>query len=85
MWKKYFKNAESPIIDGPLSEQPDREHGNPIKPNRNRDVEGIKLGKYNRRQISANFPGRRSRIPPIPLIFESRKSNPVKKTHIIIQ
>ena len=29
IWKKYPKNAHSPIIDDRFSHQPDREHGNP--------------------------------------------------------
>ena len=29
--KKYIKNAHSPIIDGRFSDQPNREHGNPLK------------------------------------------------------
>ena len=30
--KEISKNAHSPIVDGRFSDQPDREHGNPLKP-----------------------------------------------------
>ncbi len=53
MWKKYFKNAESRIIDGHLSDQPDREHGNPLKPDRTLDDVGKKLDQCDRHRISA--------------------------------
>ena len=54
--KKYFKNAQSPIIDGRLLDRPDRRYGNPLKPDRTHDDVGKKLGQCDRRQISANFP-----------------------------
>ena len=41
--KKYPKNAQSPTIDGLLSDRPDREHGNPLKPDRTRDDVGKNL------------------------------------------
>ena len=53
MWK-YTINAGSRIIDGSLLDQPDREHGNPLKPDRTRDHAGKKLGQSDPRRISAN-------------------------------
>lgn len=46
--KKYRKNVESRIINGSLSDRPDREHGNPLKPDRTHDDAGIQLGQYDR-------------------------------------
>ena len=45
---------QSPIIDGLLSDKPDREHDNSTKPDRTRDDVGKKLGQCDRR-ISAIF------------------------------
>ncbi len=42
-------------IDGALSKQPDPEQGNPPKPDWTREDVGKKLGKCDRRRISANF------------------------------
>ena len=43
MRKKYTKNSFFPIIDGPLSDQPNRELGDPLKHDRTRDDTGKKL------------------------------------------
>ncbi len=61
--EKKLKNAQSPIIDTP-SDRPDRQHGNPLKPDRTRDDEGKKLGQCDRCRITANFP--HPRFPSIP-------------------
>ena len=53
---KKHPNTESPVIDSPLTDQPDREHGNPLKLDRTRDDIGKKIGQHDRRRISANFP-----------------------------
>ena len=56
--KKYKKNAQSPIIDGRLTDRPDHWHGNPIKPDQTRDDVGENLANA----IVAGF----RRIPPYP-------------------
>ena len=48
-------NAESWITDGRFSDQPDREHDNPLKPVRIHDDVDKKLDQCDRRRISANF------------------------------
>ena len=50
-WKKLLKNTHSPIIDGRLSDRPDRRHDNPLKPDRTRDDVGKTLGQIDRRGI----------------------------------
>ena len=54
--KKYSKNVKSWIIDGPLSDQSDREHDNPLKPDRTSTDVGKKLGQSDRRRILTKFP-----------------------------
>ncbi len=49
-----MRNHESSTA--PLSDQPDRQHGNPLKPDRTRDDVGKKLGQCDRRRIPANSP-----------------------------
>ena len=51
-----YKNADSRIIDGPLSDQPYREHGNPLQLDPTRDDVGKKLGPCDRRRILTNVP-----------------------------
>ena len=68
MWKNN-QNAQSPTIDGPLSDQPDRDLGKLPKPDRTRDDAGKKLGQCDRRRISANFPAHKGRFPSIPSIL----------------
>ena len=53
MKKKHPKDAESPIIDGPLSDHSDRQHGIPLKPDRTRVDISKKLGQCDFRQLSA--------------------------------
>ena len=43
------------MIGGPLSDQPDRQHGNQLKADRTRDDVCKKLGQCVRRRISTNF------------------------------
>ena len=53
--RKYTENAESQIINGPLSDQPDCDHSNALKSNWTRDDVGKRLGPCDRNEISANF------------------------------
>ena len=55
IWSKNPKNAETRIIDDSLSDQPDREHGNQLRPDRTSGDVGKQLQKCDRRRISANF------------------------------
>ena len=69
IWKKYPKNAELRIMEGCFSDQPDREHGNPLKPVRTRDDVDKKLGQWDRRRFQRISSALRGRFPPIPSIF----------------
>ena len=55
--KDTSKNSQSPTIDGPFSDKPDRRHDNPLKPDRTRDDVGKNLANaivagFRRRSIS---------------------------------
>ena len=68
-WKIYRKSTESRIIDvPPPSDQSDREHGNPLKPDRTRDDVSKKINTIDAR-FQRIFPTQSGRYPSISSIF----------------